>query len=132
MKKSGRAGDDLSRRLGVLDVSSAQAPADVGVWTVGLRVQRFTSVYGQQAAIQAGWRLTPNRIPGRKPVYCEGMAVAPAGASVSDLVAGHRAALSLLGELIATQIAQGVTASPRQVGGASGAQALLKGCTAAG
>ncbi len=114
--------DDLSRRLGVLDIAATGAPDSLPVWRISVRVQRFDSLYGERALIDATWRLSPVHQPGKKTVLCRAEAQVTVEEGMSALVAGHQAALQKLGALIASQL-QGSQAT-------SSANGLtVKGCT---
>src|SRR3546814_583190 len=81
--------DDLSRRLGVLDLGVGVAPESAPVWRVSLRVQRFESLYSQRALIDATWRLSPVHQPGKKTVICRAEARADVGKGMSALEIGR-------------------------------------------
>jgi uncharacterized lipoprotein YmbA len=114
--------NDLSRKLGVLDISDGAAPDSLAVWKVSLQVQRFESLYGQHAVLDATWRLTPVNQSGKKTRICRAQAQVPVEAGVSAMVAGHQEALRRLSSLIAAQLAG--TAAPPAVAGLQ-----EKGCT---
>lgn len=93
--------DDLVRRLGVLQLPDGQAvPERLSLWNVAVNVQRFESLYGQRAVLQATWQLTPSNLK-RKPVFCRATLMVDVGDGIGALVEGHRQALWQLSGLIA-------------------------------
>ncbi len=99
--------DDLYRRLGVLDLASTGLPDGLPAWRLFLDIQRFESLYNQQALIDASWQLTPVNQRGKKAVICRAQASVAVGEGMSSLVEGHRQALQLLSGLISTQLQTG-------------------------
>jgi uncharacterized lipoprotein YmbA len=118
----GALSDGISRRLGVVDVAVTGAPEQLPVWRITMNVQRFDSVYGERVFIDATWRLSPVRQPGRKTALCRAEARAEVGPGMSALVAGHQAAMEQLAGLIAKQLRGDGTAE-------SGNGLTVKGCT---
>lgn len=114
--------DALSRRLGVLEISASAAPASLPVWRVALNIQRFESLYGRRAVLDATWRLTPLNQRGKKTRLCRAEMQVPVEAGMSAMVGGHRQALQAFAEVIANQIEGRADTGP-----ASGLQ--MKGCT---
>lgn len=107
---------DLSRRLGVLDVSPQAAPQALPLWVLGVTVQRFESVYGRRAVLEATWRQTPRHGAPGKAAVCRAEIQVPVREGMSALVAGHQRALDILAGLMADtlsgqapQAGQGVT-----------------------
>jgi uncharacterized lipoprotein YmbA len=114
--------DDLSGRLGVIDVSAAGNSGDAPTWKIGLGVQRFESVYGQYALLDATWKLTPVNLDGKRSTVCRASTrVSVQGEGMSALVAAHQEALQRFGAVIASQLQTG--------GAASGEDVDLKGCS---
>jgi len=73
-------------------------------------VQRFDSVPGQYALLDARWQLQK---PGAaKPLSCHSRLQTPANNSVEGLVAGHQANLSRLAALVASASAGGALSCP--------------------
>lgn len=114
--------EDLSRRLGVLDIPSGSAPDGLGIWKVIVRIQRFESIYGRQAGLDATWELVPSNLPGTKPVICRAETHVTVESGMSAMVKGHREALRRLASVIASQLPAGGKPAPA-------ANVVLKGCT---
>jgi uncharacterized lipoprotein YmbA len=79
----------LSRRLG--------PPGAAGAWEVGLDVQRFESVPGRLARIDAAWSVRR----GDAVLRCLSTVQEPVGAGTVALAQGHRQALQALASTIA-------------------------------
>ena len=114
--------DDLSRRLGVLDVSQVAVADGLPVWTISLLVQRFQSFYDDRALLDVVWQLVPSNMPGKPAAICRAAFQVPVEQGMSALVAGHQLALHRLSEAIAGQIRSG-TVNGRLAG------MTLQGCT---
>ncbi|MGB3289958.1 MAG: ABC-type transport auxiliary lipoprotein family protein [Burkholderiaceae bacterium] len=113
--------DGITRRLGVPDVAQGGVPDEMPVWRINVHVQRFDSLYGQRALVDATWRLSPVHLPGKKASVCRAEARVAVQEGMSALVAGHQAAVDRLAAVIAAQL-QGKT--PQRLDGL-----ILKGCT---
>jgi len=107
---------DLTRRLGVLDVSPRAAPESLPLWTLGVTIQRFESVYGRRALLEATWRQAPRRGTQGAQAICRAEIEVPVQEGMSALVAGHQQALDILAGLMADKLSgraleagQGVT-----------------------
>jgi len=100
--------DDLSRRLGALEVPPGSVTKGKGNWQVNVKIQRFDSYYGNRAVLDASWELAPHNVQGGRPGYCRARISVPVGEGVSALVQGHQNALWMLSGLIAGQIQPGV------------------------
>lgn len=96
--------DDLSRTLGVLDVSGVATPASMPVWAVSLQVQRFQSFYEERAVMDVVWQLEPRNFPGKRGRICRAEIQVPVGQGMSSLVAGHQQVVQRLSQMIAGQI----------------------------
>jgi len=114
--------DDLYRRLGVLNLASTGVPEGLPAWKLFLDIQRFESLYDQEAVIDASWRLTPVNQPSRRETICRAEARVPVGQGMSALVTGHQQALQLLAGLMAAQLQK---AGPPA---ADDSRIQLKGC----
>lgn len=95
---------DLSDKLGTIDIPVAGAPPGQAFWKVSLLVQRFESVYGQRAVLEATWRLSPVNLAQGKPLACRAVLSAQVGEGMSALVAGHQQNLLDLSAIIAAQL----------------------------
>jgi len=95
---------DLARQLGVLDLDARVAPKTLPVWKISLTVQRFGSLYGHSAILDATWRLTPLNQKEKAVAICRAEVRIPVGAGIAALVEGHRAALHQIAILIAAQL----------------------------
>lgn len=114
--------DELSRKLGVLDIANGQTPESLALWKVGLQVQRFESIYNQRVVLDATWRLTPVNQPGKKAQICRAEVQVAVGEGISAMVEGHQEALRRLAAVIAEKLAG--TAGKSSVSGVQ-----EKGCT---
>lgn len=115
--------DDLSGRLGVIDVSSSGPGGDAPSWKIALAVQRFESVYGRYALLDATWQLLPMNLKGGRKVLCRASARVPVEREgVSALVSAHQEALQRLSAVIAEQLRGGKAA-------AEGDGVELRGCS---
>lgn len=114
--------DELSRKLGTLDIASGSAPDSLATWRIALHIQRFESVYNERVLVDATWRLTPINQPAQKARICRAEAQVPVGEGVSAMVAGHQEALHRIAQVIAAQL----SGNPRKV---SVGGVLDKGCT---
>ncbi|HWL28671.1 MAG TPA: PqiC family protein [Burkholderiaceae bacterium] len=114
--------DALSRRLGVLEISPSAAPESLPIWRITLTIQRFESLYGRRAVLDATWRLTPLNQRGKKARLCRAEMQVAVADGMSAMVAGHREALHAFADVIADQIqGRNTTEAP------TGFQ--MKGCT---
>src|SRR5690606_29739132 len=52
---------NLSQRLGALDIDPRAAPKDLPLWVLAVTVHRFESVYGGRAMLEATWKQTPRQ-----------------------------------------------------------------------
>lgn len=114
---------DLSARLGVLDIPADTAPSSLPVWKIFVTVQRFDSVFGKDAILDATWRLQPLHQRAAAQSICRAEITVPVGAGVPALVAGQRAAVRTLSSLIAARISGAMPAASGEPG------VVLKGCT---
>ncbi|HUH86845.1 MAG TPA: PqiC family protein [Pusillimonas sp.] len=111
---------DLSRRLGVLELALRDAPKTLPLWVIHLTVQRFDSIYGDRAVLEATWRQTPRHGLQGKAVVCSAAVTVPVEAGVPALVEGHQQALARLAALMADTLSN---RAPAVVEGT-----VLKGC----
>lgn len=95
---------NLAQRLGVLELAPRDMPKSLAYWVVDLSVQRFESVYGRQAVLEATWRQTPRQGAGKDARACRVLIRVPVQEGIPALVAGHQQALETLSELIAQSL----------------------------
>ena len=89
----------VTSRLGAIDVYRTPAPDGAAVYRISTSVQRFESVPGSHALIDAVWSV---RLVGSAAVLtCRSVLREEAGAGYEAVVAAHRAALGKLAEAIA-------------------------------
>lgn len=92
----------LTGALGAIDSYRTPHPAGATVYRITVNVQRFESVPGERAAIDAVWSVV--RSGDALTLTCRSTASEPVAAGYDNLTAGHRKALAR----IAADIAQGV------------------------
>jgi len=92
----------IAAQLGAVDVYRSAAPKGSTLYRIGADVQRFESVPGSYALVDAVWsvrRLDEGEIQTCRSVFRE-----PVGLGHDALVAGHRAALARLSATIAAAV----------------------------
>ncbi|MBB3221129.1 PqiC family protein [Pseudoduganella umbonata] len=93
---------DVTSRLGAIDVYRTPAPDGAPVYRISTNVQRFESVPGSYALVDAVWSV---RLVGSSTVLtCRSVLREDAGAGYEAVVAAHRAALGRLAEAIAAGV----------------------------
>lgn len=92
----------LTGALGAIDSYRTPHPAGATVYRITVNVQRFESVPGERATIDAVWSVV--RSGDALTLTCRSTASEPVAAGYDNLTAGHRKALAR----IAADIAQGV------------------------
>lgn len=92
----------LGSRWGAVDVRSVAPPASAP-WRVQVDVQRFESVPGREARIEATWSLSSARA-GSRTLLCQGSWVEPAGADVAALAEAHRRAVARLADALGERL----------------------------
>lgn len=110
----------LSQRLGVLELAARDAPKTLPLWVLDVTVQRFESIYGGQAVLEATWRQTPRQGAEGATAICRALITIPVQEGIPALVSGHQQALDKLSGLMAD------TLKARPVN--ADAQTQLKGC----
>lgn len=95
----------VSAELGAIDVYRTPYPAGAAPWRISTNVQRFDSVPGQYALIDATWSV--RRVGSDAVLTCRSVLREPVGQGYEALVAGHRAALARLGNAIAAAVRKG-------------------------
>lgn len=103
--------DGLTRTLGVFDVQAVKPSREQPVWRVQVDVQRFDSIDGEAAIVDATWRLRGINMNDPNLLCRTRIVQATTGSGVPALVAAHQAALAQLSETIASRISAGVSQS---------------------
>lgn len=98
---------DLSGQLGTIDIPMTGATEEQAFWKINMLVQRFESIYGQRAILEATWRVTPVNLPKSRQFACRAVLRVPVGEGMSALVAGHQKNLLDLSSIIASQLRDG-------------------------
>jgi uncharacterized protein len=114
--------EDLTSALPAIDVYRSARPQGLTVYRVAVDVQRFDSVLGQRATLDAVWSVT--RLPQTLTLTCHSAISVPAAQGYDALVASHRQALALLAQQIGTAV-RGLAQVP-----AGSKTASLAGCPA--
>ncbi|MGI4902919.1 MAG: PqiC family protein [Janthinobacterium lividum] len=83
---------DLTQQLGAIDVYSTPRADAVPVYRISVNVQRFESLPGSRATIEAVWSV--RRVPGDQALTCRSVASEAVGPGYAALVGGHRRALA--------------------------------------
>ena len=82
----------VTNDLGAIDVFRTPHPDDLPVYRISTNVQRFESVMGQYALIDAVWSV--RQLASSKVVTCRTVANEKVGAGYDELVLGHRRAVN--------------------------------------
>lgn len=90
---------DLTRSLGAIDVYRTPHPATWPVFRITVNLQRFESVPGVRAGVDATWSV--RSLPDGGTVTCRSMIDEPVAAGYDALIAGHRRVLQRLSADIA-------------------------------
>ena len=106
----------LTARLGVVDIGAGPRPEGLPLWQVEFKVERFDSLYDQQAVLGATWRLSSSGLKRDEVVVCHGEVRQRADVGIGALVAAHGKALDRLAVQIARQLAGGPMAAPVEEG----------------
>lgn len=97
--------DRLTRRLGVADVYEVKAARGQPVWRIQVDIQRFDSVLGDAATLDATWRLRAINMKAPASLCRTQIRQAASGADLQSLVAAHQAAVAKLGDIVASRVA---------------------------
>ena len=98
----------LTSRWGAMDVRGV-APPQASVWRVRVDVQRFESVPGREARIEAAWSVLSTQ-HGATALVCRSvMQESAAQASIASLAEAHRRAVTRLADEIGRHIKAGST-----------------------
>jgi uncharacterized lipoprotein YmbA len=95
----------VSAELGAIDVYRTPYPQGAAPYRISTNVQRFESVPGQYALIDATWSV--RQVGSEAVLTCRSVLREPVGQGYEALVAGHRAALAKLGNAIAAAVRKG-------------------------
>lgn len=92
----------IAAELGAIDVYRSPAPKGSTLYRIGANIQRFESVPGSYALIDAVWNV--RKLDDSEVLTCRSVLREPVGAGYDALVAGHRAALAKLSAAIAASV----------------------------
>ena len=95
----------VSARLGAIDVYRTPYPAGAAPYRISTNIQRFESAPGAYALIDATWSV--RRVGSEQVLTCRSVLREPVGQGYEALVAGHRAALAKLGDAMAAAVRKG-------------------------
>jgi uncharacterized lipoprotein YmbA len=95
----------VSAELGAIDVYRTPYPAGAAPYRISTNVQRFESVPGQYALLDAAWSV--RQVGSETVLTCRSVLREPVGQGYDALVAGHRAALAKLGNAMAAAVRKG-------------------------
>lgn len=99
----------VSGELGAIDVYRTPYPQGAAPFRISTNVQRFESVLGQYALIDATWSV--RQVGSEAVLTCRSVLREPVGQGYEALVTGHRAALGKLAHAIAAAVRKGQGAS---------------------
>jgi uncharacterized lipoprotein YmbA len=99
---------EVSTRLGAIDVDKTPYPDGAAPWRISTNVQRFESVPGAYALLDATWSV--RRVGSEAVLTCRSVLREPVGQGYEALVAGHKAALARLAEAMAAAVRKGAPA----------------------
>lgn len=92
----------IAAELGAIDVYRSPAPKGSTLYRIGANIQRFESVPGSYALIDAVWNV--RKLDDSEVLTCRSVLREPVGEGYDALVAGHRAALAKLSAAIAASV----------------------------
>lgn len=96
---------DLSQRLGVLELEPRTAPKDLPLWQFSVVVNRFESVYGRRAVLEATWQQSSRHSAQQGGTgLCRALIEIPVQQGIPELVSGHQQALEKLADLMADRL----------------------------
>ncbi len=93
----------LTHALGVRDVAGLGRNTSAPVYRINLRVQRFDSVPGAYARIEASWSIRPSESDAAT-LACNSSASIPVPPGYAELAQGHQQAIAKIATEIATTI----------------------------
>lgn len=99
----------VTAQLGAIDVYRTPHPADAPLYRISTNIQRFESVPGAYALVDAVWsvRLVGDAADQKPVLTCRSVLREDVGEGYDALVGGHRAALAKLATAIATGVRGG-------------------------
>ncbi|MES2742493.1 MAG: PqiC family protein [Pseudomonadota bacterium] len=100
----------VSNRLGAIDVYHTPYPEKASVYRISTSVQRFESVLGQYALIDAVWSV--RQLTSGKVLTCRTVANEPVSGGYDALVAGHRRAVARLADAMSKTVRALVAGGP--------------------
>lgn len=113
---------ELSVRLGVLSIPAGPVPDKLALWRIGVTVQRFDSLYGRYALLDAGFRLEQQGREESSLKLCRAVLQVPVAEGVAPMVEGQRQAVQYLAEIIAAQLSEKTLDVPA-------GRIIINGCT---
>ena len=114
--------DGLTRSLGLFDVESVKPSRDQPVWRVVVDIQRFDSIDGEAAIVDATWRLRGINMNDPNLLCRSRIVQATDGPGIPALITAHQLALVQLSEAIAQKINLSMENAGR------GTQTLIDNC----
>ncbi|MGN6668894.1 MAG: PqiC family protein [Trinickia sp.] len=93
---------DLAARLGTFDVFDSPHPENIPVYRIAVNVRRFESWPGSRAVLDAVWSVRSLRT--RAVMTCRTVETQAVGPGYDALVAGHRRAVGMLADTIASVV----------------------------
>jgi uncharacterized lipoprotein YmbA len=94
----------LTAQWSAIDVRAVAMPASA-VWRVRVDVQRFESVPGREARLEATWSLAGTQPGSAPPLVCRSaFAETPAAGGIPELAAAHRRAVTRLADAMGEQL----------------------------
>lgn len=97
--------DRLTRQLGVADVYEVKPARGQPVWRIQVDVQRFDSMLGEAAIVDATWRVRAINMQAPTALCRTSIRQPTDGPGVNAIVAAHQRAVGVLGEVIAARVA---------------------------
>lgn len=98
--------NELSAKLGVLNIPAGPVPNKLALWRIGVTVQRFDSLYGRSAVLDASFRLEQQGREESSLKLCRAVLQVPVAEGVAPMVEGQRQAVQYLAAIIAAQLSE--------------------------
>jgi uncharacterized lipoprotein YmbA len=96
--------DQLIGDLHAIDVQTVKPPADAPIWRIQVDVQRFDSLLGKEALMDATWRVRPINVGAPQLLCSVRVRVPPVDATVQAIVNAHQEAVVQLAATIASAV----------------------------